>query len=335
MGRTILVTGASGVVGRSLVPEFAGHRVVGMTHADPEPHACETFTGDLAADRFGLDPDSYRNLARDVDVVVHSGARTTWGRPYDEYQRINVDGTRRVLEFAQFAGAPVHYVSTCFVYSLMLPDAPRLAPGNVVLPYITSKLAAETLLRESGHPVSIYRPTNLVGDSTTGHSSRPQIVQAVSEWVCRGRAPYFPAHPGNLVDVVPQDVLAVSVRRAVEADDLGSDYWLTYGAEAMTVEETLAICLEHAARKGRPFTPPPIVDPTRPLPVPLDEVPPMSRAYVSVLLDVSENVAACGGVLPSSLKDLESRHGVARVSDREAYRRSLSYWAGDPAPPGK
>jgi nucleoside-diphosphate-sugar epimerase len=324
--RTILLTGASGVVGQALLPALTHHRVIGMVRRDNGDPGCETVVGDLTRPRLGLDAGEYHRLAAEIDLVVHSGALTEWGLADERYEAVNVTGTGRVLELADRAGAPIHFISTCFVRALEPGRRLDLRADNVVRPYVAAKLRAEQMLRDSGHPVTIYRPTNLVGDSRTGASSQPQIVQAMSEWICRGRAPYIPSHPGNLVDVVPQDVLAVAVQRAIDADDLGSSYWITYGKAAMTIEETLEICVQHARRLGRRIAAPPVADPARPLPVPLPEVPPLSRSFVRVLLDVSETTAACGGVLPSSLPQLRARHGVEPVSDRDAYRRSLRFW---------
>ena len=145
----------------------------------------------------------------------------------------------------------------------------RASPDNVVEPYIGSKLASERLLAQSDVPHTIFRPTNLVGDSRTGASLRPQIVQALSDWICRGRAPYFPLHPGNLVDVGPLDMLAIAVARAVEAGDRGELYWVTYGEGAMTPGDALDMLVEHAAALGREIRRPPVADPREPLPVPL------------------------------------------------------------------
>jgi nucleoside-diphosphate-sugar epimerase len=324
--RTVLLTGASGVVGQALRRALSHHRVISLMRRGGDG-AGETLTGDLALARLGFSAAEYDRVAGEIDVIVHSAALTTWGLPDEQYEKVNVTGTRHVLQLSRRAGAPIHFISTCFIHALS-PRAPfALRHENVVRPYIASKLRAENLLRDSGHPVTIYRPTNLVGDSRTGASSQPQIVQAMSDWICRGRAPYIPSHPGNLVDIVPQDVLADAVRRAVDRDDVGADYWVTYGPAAMTIDEALEICVEHARQRGRRISLPPVVDPTRPLPVPLHAVSALSRSFVSVLLDVSETVAACGGVLPSSMAELQARHGVQPASDRDAYRRSLHYWA--------
>jgi nucleoside-diphosphate-sugar epimerase len=326
--KTVLLTGASGVIGRAVAEELRDHHVIGFAHADSDiPEVDETVTADLSRPRFGLPEDRWHELAERVDVIVHSGALTAWGQPRAHYQEINIDGTRRVVELAKRAQAPVHQISTCFVHAIERDALDRLGPTNVVAPYIWSKLEAERLLAESGVPYSISRPTNLVGDSRTGASSRPQIVQLMSDWYCRGKAPYFPAHPGNLVDVVSLDVTAIAVARAVETGLTGGPIWITSGAQAMTVEEAQDILREHARTQGREIDRVPVVDPSGPLPVPLQDVPPMSRTFLKVLIDVSEVTSACGGVLPSSLPELRDRLGVPAANDRDAFRLSLKYWA--------
>ena len=326
--RTVLLTGASGVVGRAVAEELRDHHVIGTTNQDTDvPEVDETLPARLGEPRLGLSDAQWADLADRVDVVIHSGALTEWGQPWPRYESINIGGTREVVALAQAAGAPIHLVSTCFVHALERDAMDLVGPDNVVTPYIPPKLAAEKLVAESGLPYSIYRPTNLVGDSRTGASSRPQIVQTLSDWLCRGRAPYFPAHPGNLLDILSLDVCAMAIARAVEADDFGQLYWLTTGADAMTVDEAMEILLAHSAETGRRMKPVPVADPSQGLPVALEDVPATSRSFVKVLIDVSEVTRACGGVLPTSLPELHARHGVPEVSDRDAYRISLKYWA--------
>src|SRR5215467_8203840 len=194
--RTVLITGASGVVGRAVAAELnSACTVVGLVHSSrvvPEVH--EVIPSDLTRDRLGLSDEAWRDLVDRVDAIVHSAALTQWGQPYEHYEQANVEGTGRVLELARQAGAPVHYMSTAFVHVIERGMLHTLNDTNVVTPYITSKLEAERLLLESGVPCSIFRPTNLVGNSVTGASSEPQIVQRMSEWIFRGKAPYLTVH---------------------------------------------------------------------------------------------------------------------------------------------
>jgi nucleoside-diphosphate-sugar epimerase len=326
--RTILLTGASGVIGRAVARELSRHTVIGLAHSDTDvPECAEVHRSDLSAPRLGLSERDWNSIAERIDVVIHSGALTEWGRPRQRYQAINIDGTQRVIDLAARAEVPVHLVSTCFVHAIERDALHLLGADNVVAPYIWSKLEVERLVAASGLPHSIYRPTNLVGDSRTGMSSRPQIVQFMSDWFCRGKAPFFPAHQGNLVDIVPLDVAAQAIARAVEADDLGSLYWITRGADALTVDQAQDVLVEHAHERGRRIGRVPVVDPSGPLPVSLDQVPATSRAFLKVLIDVSEVTHACGGVLPTSWPQLRSTYALPEVSDADAYRLSLRYWS--------
>lgn len=327
--RTVVVTGASGVVGRAVAEELRDDcHVIGLVGSDHNvPEAHEVVPIDLRADRLGLTASVWSDLAARADSVVHSAALTEWGRPREVYQEINIDGTRRVLALAEEAGAPLHYVGTCFVHAIERGGFDDLAEDNVVRPYIWSKLECEALLGRGDAPFSVFRPTNLVGDSRTGASSRPQIVQALSEWICRGRAPFVPVHPGNRIDVVALDTCAQAVAAAVRQDAVGDVWWVTQGADAMSVERSLDILVEHARLLGREIERPPVVDAREPLPIPLERIPTRSRAFVKVLLDVSEVTHWCGGVLPDSNDALTGRLGLELPSDETSYALSLRYWA--------
>lgn len=330
--KTILVTGASGVVGRALGEQLRDHRVIGLVHSDADvPEVDEVVVSDLSQPRMGLDEERWRALAGEADVIIHSAALTQWGQPWERYEALNIGGTREVIAFAEAAEAPVHYVGTCFVNAIESGRLDELAPDNVVRPYILSKLESERLLAESAVPHTVHRPTNLVGDSRTGRSSQPQIVQAMSDWICRGKAPYFPIHAGNRIDVVPLDITAMAIARAAEADDVGELYWVTYGEEAMSVDDALDLLVEFAATQGRDIERAPVVDPRDGLPIPLDEIPATSRMFMKVMIDVSEVTHASGGVLPSSMPELMARHDVPMPSDVDAYRLSLEYWAAERA----
>ncbi|HEY3606340.1 MAG TPA: SDR family oxidoreductase [Pseudonocardiaceae bacterium] len=327
------MTGASGVVGQAILREIASRRpVISLVHrGNVTAGGTEVLRCDLSASHCGLSMSDYRSVVDRIVAVVHSAALTEWGQPSGRYEAVNVDGTRQVVELAARAAAPVHYISTAFVAALAGTPSVTLRADNVTAPYIRSKRQGEVVLAESGVPHSVYRPTNLVGDSRTGRTARPQIVQLVSDWVCRGRARIFPVHPQNLLDVVPQDVLAKAVVRAIERGETGGDYWVTHGARAMTMAAAIDILVEHARDRGREIAPPRLVHPDDISADDMSALPPMSRTFVQVLSDVSEVTAACGGALPSSMGLLVPRFGLPDVPDTDAYRRTLRVAVPDPA----
>ena len=54
-------------------------------------------------------------IQEEVTTVVHCGASISFDLPLEEARRINVDGTRAVLDLAGRAGARVVHVSTAYV----------------------------------------------------------------------------------------------------------------------------------------------------------------------------------------------------------------------------
>lgn len=329
--RTVLVTGAAGVVGRAVGAALEREHAIALVHSDATvPEYDETIAGDVSAPHFGLDAATWADLVDRVDAVVHSAAVTEWGLPPERYQPVNVDGARHAVELARAAGAHLHLVSSCFVRSVTPEAAGTMTEGNVVRPYVTSKREAEAIVRESGVSYSISRPTNLVGHHRTGESTRPQIVQTLSEWLMRGRAPWVPHHVGNRIDVVPVDISArVAAYAAGGAEDChGEEWWVTMGERAMGFEEALEIMREHALAQGGDLVVPPVVDPRETVPVPLEEVGALSRRFLRVLIDVSESTYLSGGVLPSSLEELTRRMDLPAFDDRHAFRASLDHWAG-------
>ena len=154
----VLVTGASGFVGRRVCALLAesGSEVIAATRATAAPVAGATRT--LALGEIGPATNWQPALAG-CDALVHLAARTHRGEDAtmrDDFFRINVEGTRGLVDAALAAGVRrVVFVSSAKVYGESSPpdaqgrphaftatDVPRPAG-----PYGASKLAAEELLR--------------------------------------------------------------------------------------------------------------------------------------------------------------------------------------------
>lgn len=171
MNRSILVTGASGFVGRPLAEALRerGHDV--LTHS--------TANGDLAR----IEPP-----AVGIDHVYHLAARSyvpeSWEKPFIFYEA-NVLGTVNVLEFCRKNGAGMTLLSS-YMYghpdTLPISEHHPLRPFN---PYSHSKFLAEEVAgfyrKTFGVPVTIVRPFNPYGPRQSTKFLIPTlIVQALS-----------------------------------------------------------------------------------------------------------------------------------------------------------
>ena len=118
---TILVTGASGIVGRPLVNLLLdqGHKVIGLCrHPDLSTNSSrlQWLEGDVSKPHLGQSEDGWRNLCEEVTAIFHLAARTDFkGQSVEDYRQINIDGVRHVKELAMAADAWLHHVSTAFI----------------------------------------------------------------------------------------------------------------------------------------------------------------------------------------------------------------------------
>ena len=99
-------------------------------------------SGDLTKERFGLDEEAYRALAGQVSMVVNSAATVTFDERLDMALALNIEGPRRLLQFAKDCGnVPFMHVSTCYVSGVQNGDIPEalIPAGHTVGTYIESK----------------------------------------------------------------------------------------------------------------------------------------------------------------------------------------------------
>jgi nucleoside-diphosphate-sugar epimerase len=147
----VLVTGATGFLGRPTCTALAaaGYRVRGLVRGDGRglPGNVEQARVNDLLDREGL-----AAVMVGVEAVVHLAARVHvdfegTGDPYLEYRRVNVEGTRAVLDAALAAGVRRVVVASSVkaVGSQSATPMTELTEPNPVDPYGRSKLEAERL----------------------------------------------------------------------------------------------------------------------------------------------------------------------------------------------
>lgn len=264
-GRTILVTGASGVVGTALLPELAGHDVIAGVFRRLPTGSDRVVRLDLHAPALGLDRRAYRELCAQVDVVIHTAAIVNFSADQAEVDRLNIEGLGRVIEFAADAEATLVHVSTAYVsrHGRRGGGEKRGTEKTAARTdeYVASKYLGEQMVRDSGIEAVIVRPAIVMGDSRTGVIRQKQGVHLLAEYLITGKLPFVPAYPGTFFDLVPQDLVARGIRAVVDADLRDGEYWLTAGPAGIPVERYIELAAEVARDNGIDMPPARLADP--------------------------------------------------------------------------
>jgi len=172
---TVLVTGASGFVGRHLVPLLAGSGwVVRRAVRTPPQDANE-----VAIDTLGP-TTNWREAVAGVDAVVHLAARVHHQKEehaIELYHNVNVGGTLHLARSAIAAGVrDFVFISTILVHGRSNNGRPPFREDDTLTPrglYGMSKAAAEAGLSElvagSGMKVTVVRPPMIYGAGAKGN----------------------------------------------------------------------------------------------------------------------------------------------------------------------
>jgi nucleoside-diphosphate-sugar epimerase len=322
-----LLTGASGVVGRALLRRLRHHDVVCLVHRSPVAGAnVTTIHGDITEPMLGLAQRSYADLAAQVDAVIHCAAVTRFNRADGRLEATNIAGTEHVAAFAAAANAVLYHVSTAFVDTTAGSGHGRTAVG-----YASSKAAAEDVVRSSGVPHVILRPSVVIGDSVTGEIAAFQGLYQVAAGIFAGIAAMIPFAPDWPVDFVPVDVVADAIACLAENQVSGGEFWITAGDKALRFDEGVAVVVEVARSLGvnidtPRFVPPELFD--RLIgPVFLEALPAKTRRSLLRMREFFTSYLQSGEAKPSSLDQLVALGAMPLPDQRESLRKSMHYWA--------
>ena len=228
--KTVLVTGATGFLGKYVIEELAEHgyqvRAFGRNSKvgrSLENSSVSFFKGDLTK------ADDVLEACKGMDLVVHAGALSTvWG-PWEDFYQANVLGTKYVLEACRqtdiqrlvYVSSPSVYAAPKDQLAIKESDAPE---ENNLNNYIRSKLASEKLFKDYPDvPSIILRPRGLFGIGDT--SILPRVINLSQKigipLIEDGR---------QLMDMTCVENVALAIRLALGAPEAkGEVYNITNG----------------------------------------------------------------------------------------------------------
>ncbi|MBC7290842.1 MAG: NAD-dependent epimerase/dehydratase family protein [Actinotalea sp.] len=217
----VLVTGASGLLGGTVAALLrdAGHDVRTFQRRPSGVVGVEDALGTLT------DAADVDRAVAGTDAVVHLAAKVSFTGDPADFRRVNVDGTRLVLDaarrhgadrFVQVSSPSVAHTGASIVGADAEPADPEHARGD----YARTKAEAELLALAADGPdlrVVAVRPHVVWGPGDT------QLVARVAERARAGRLPLL-GHGLALIDTTYVDNAASAIVAALDRlDDDGGD----------------------------------------------------------------------------------------------------------------
>ena len=291
------VTGATGAIGSALIPlllEESENRVwilmrsesrkllhqrldklivfwdFGDAQAEDARKRIVPVQGDMSAPRFGINPEQYEEITKDCTHIIHCAGVVRMNLPMQEARRHAVDSAENVVNLAlacKAAGnlSKIEYVSTVGVGGTMAEDVPEAwitRQRDFHNTYEASKAEAEDYLHEQAEkhelPVSVHRPSMVVGDSRTGKIIHFQIFYHLCEFLSGRRTMGIsPALENARLDMVPVDYVAEAIRWSACNDQTsGKIFHLCSGPEdSIELKDLRKYARERFAEKGLALPP--------------------------------------------------------------------------------
>lgn len=180
--------------------------------------------GDAAVEQFGLTAKGYRALVDRCTHIIHSAGTVRMNLALEDARRSAVGSARQVLELARKMAQSgqlrkIEFVSTVGVAGKR--------PGTLTEDWLDSmpefhntyeqaKAEAELLVRgavEDEHlPITVHRPSMVIGDSRDGRVIHFQIFYFLCEFLSgRKTLGIYPDFAEVQLDVIPADAVATAI----------------------------------------------------------------------------------------------------------------------------
>lgn len=254
--KTILFTGFPGFIGMRLLPRILelepGAHVACLVQEkfrEPaqrgldalfagHPHTrgrIELVTGDITEPRLCIAASRAAELRRSLVQAWHLAAVYDLAVSRELGRRVNVDGTRNVLDFVSEAKhfERLQYVSTAYVSGTargVFRETDLDVGQGFKNHYEETKFQAEVEVVRSRVPATIYRPGVVVGDSKTGETAKfdgPYLVMRLMEQLPSPGVFLRIGLGSGTVNIVPVDfVIEAMARLSATGESRGRTYHL-------------------------------------------------------------------------------------------------------------
>lgn len=252
--RVVLVTGASGFVGRHVVPDLV-REGWSVRRAVRSPKGLDD---EVVVDTVGPDTD-WTAALEGVDAVVHLAARVH--HKHEEhavqlYRNVNIAGTLNLARSAATAGVRQFiFISTVLVHGRTNEGRPPFSEDDILTPrglYGMSKAAAEAglrmLVRDSDMNISVIRPPLVYGAGAKGN------FELLTRVVNLGLPLPFAAIRNHRAFLAVQNLSSFILRRLVHPDSTSNfEIFLVADREQVSTPEFIERMARASGKRPRLF----------------------------------------------------------------------------------
>ncbi|MEM9446047.1 MAG: SDR family oxidoreductase [Verrucomicrobiota bacterium] len=292
--KTIFITGAAGVIGSSIAEYLlkkTDNSIVLLLRAHSKEHLEERISslaafwglsktallknkrivllaGDLSQKKFGLSNEQYKQLSYRVTHIIHSAGHVKLSQTLSEARANSVSLLENVLSFVNDCKhhefKKVEYISTIGVAG----KAPGTIPEKRLYNkhgfnnyYEQAKYECEERLFqeiEEGIPITIHRPSMVVGDSKSGKIINFQIFYYLCEYFSGAYSNgILPDTKLFKLDIIPSDYISKAVTISMDDDlTVGQIFHLCSGNQHAIILNDLNQLVEpsfQSQSKKQPF----------------------------------------------------------------------------------
>ena len=241
------ITGATGAIGAALIPvllEDLGTSVTLLIRADNQDHLAarleklfvfwafdprderksrvNAVLGDISQPNFGMKDKAYKIVSDQCSHIIHCAGNVRMNLPLEEARKCAVDSARNVVALAEVCREndnleKIEFVSTVGVGGRMpvVPESWIEQEREFHNTYEQAKAEAEDYIRiqaEKGLPITVHRPSMVVGASKTGKIIHFQIFYYICEFLSGSRTLGFtPDTKKTRLDLIPCDYVAKAI----------------------------------------------------------------------------------------------------------------------------
>lgn len=217
----------------------------GLTDTADKRSRLKAFRGDVAMPQFGLKDSQYGELIAECSHLIHCAGTVRMNLSIEEARRSAVGSAHEMVRLARKLAAEgrlrkFEYVSTVGVAGKRpgaLPEIWMNEPRDFHNTYEQAKAEAEEIIRSAiiseGLPITVHRPSMVIGDSRDGRIIHFQIFYFICEFLSgRKTLGIYPNFGEVRLDVIPVDQVAETlVAASKDPQTVGRIFHLCSGPE--------------------------------------------------------------------------------------------------------